>query len=44
MFLLIFATGHLSGGLLMLDLAWVVLGYALWRPSSAAAGAQADAG
>lgn len=44
MFLLIFATGHLSGGLLMLDLAWVVLGYALWHRRSAAAGAQADAG
>jgi hypothetical protein len=23
--------GHLSGGLLLLDFAWVVLGYALWR-------------
>ena len=22
--------GHLSGGLLLLDFAWVVLGYALW--------------
>jgi hypothetical protein len=23
--------GHLSGGLVLLDFAWVVLGYALWR-------------
>ena len=23
--------GHLSGGLLLLDFAWVVLGYSLWR-------------
>ena len=26
--------GHLSGGLLLLDFAWVVLGYALWRQKS----------
>lgn len=30
-------TGHLSGGLLLLDLAWVVMGYALYSEASASA-------
>lgn len=29
-FLMTFLTGHFSGGFLLLNLAWVVLGYALW--------------
>jgi hypothetical protein len=29
-------TGHLSGALLLLDLAWIIIGYALWARSNAA--------
>jgi hypothetical protein len=36
--LMTFLVGHLSGGLLLLDLAWVVLGYALWTSRGMPAG------
>jgi hypothetical protein len=29
-----FVVGHFSGGFLLLDIAWIVLGYALWRAGS----------
>jgi hypothetical protein len=32
--LMTFLTGHLPGGLFLLDIAWVVLGYAIWSQGS----------
>jgi hypothetical protein len=39
-FVLAFALGHFSGGFLLLDIAWVVLGAALWSAGSQQAGVQ----
>jgi hypothetical protein len=36
--------GHLSGGLLLLDIAWVVLGYALWSSRGLPVKQAADVG